>query len=168
MFCGKQLLSIFCGSNLMISGKGILHVWGDVTRSSFFRTLLTWLFFNRQISAASARKKKLQICILLFRSNVPAGSVFWWYILHLRNWGDEFRRSRSGRSDWSDDICLPSDDQVHLPQIWNIREHRKTRCTLYFAAQHCQRKNLHLHMVLAPAFGSFELPGPRLSGRDHI
>ena len=57
MFCGKQLLSIFCGSNLMISGKGILHVWGDVTRSSFFRTLLTWLFFNRQISAASARKK---------------------------------------------------------------------------------------------------------------
>ena len=58
-----------------------------------------------------------------------------------------------GGSDWSYDLRLPSHDQVHVPQVRHFRQHREARCPLHLAAQHRQRKNLYLHLVLAPNTG---------------
>ena len=59
-----------------------------------------------------------------------------------------------GGSNWSYDLRLPSHDQVHLPQVRDVREHREARCPLHSAAEHCQWKNLHFYLVLAAHTGT--------------
>jgi len=83
-------------------------------------------------------------------SNVLTGSVFWWNIFHLRNWGDVLCWQRPGRPDRPNDIRLPQDDKVHLSQVWNIRKHREARCLMHSSAQYSQWENLYFYLVLAP------------------
>ena len=64
----------------------------------------------------------------------------------------------AGGSDRPDDLRVPADDEVHLPQVRHVRQHREARRALHPAAQHRQRKDLHLHLVLAPHPGIPHFP----------
>lgn len=56
---------------------------------------------------------------------------------------------------------------MHVPQVRNERRGGKTRRALHSSAQHCQRKDLHLLVVLAPPAGGAFHPRCNLSARDN-
>ena len=67
-------------------------------------------------------------------------------------------------SSFADDLCLPTYDQVHIPQIRHFGEHREARRALHPPPQHCQREDIHLHLVLAPLPGRPQFSHPGLQG----
>ena len=83
-----------------------------------------------------------------FRPALSDGPLPWRDVLHLWNWGHLICPARWGGPSWPLHLRLPSDDKVHLPQVWDIRKHWKPWRTLHPPAQHLQRENLHLHVVL--------------------
>ena len=54
----------------------------------------------------------------------------------------------TGGSVRPDDLHLPADDEVHLPQVRSLRRGGEARRPLHPAAQYRQRKNLHFPLVL--------------------
>lgn len=71
----------------------------------------------------------------------------WWILLvrmacYVLLWNTA--RATSG----SDGVCVSSSHQMYIPQVWCFRFNTKTRFALYSPVEYCQRKDLHLHMVL--------------------
>lgn len=71
----------------------------------------------------------------------------------------EFLRAISRWPHRSNGLYFPQSHQVHLPQIWSVGQHTKTRQSLHSSSQHRQREDLHLHLVLVhdPSNGTDDL-----------
>ena len=108
------------------------------------------------------------IIMFHFRTNGIIGPLFWRYLFHIRHWSDVVCRPRPRRSDWSDDLRLPADDKMHVPQIWNVWQHRETRRAVYSTPQYSQRKNIYLYLVLAIILRPFIVPYTSVSGCHNI
>ena len=53
------------------------------------------------------------------------------------------------RENRSNGCRISEGDQVHLPQLWRLRNDPTVRRALYPPHQHDQRQDLHRHLVLA-------------------
>lgn len=52
----------------------------------------------------------------------------------------------------SDDTNIPARDQMSLLQVRSVGQHWNHRRPVHTATQHCQRENIHFHMVLVSNF----------------
>ena len=103
-----------------------------------------------------------------YRPNVPFGPVFWWYLHHIWRWSIKFCGSGSRRSNWSHGLRISTYDQMHIPQIRNIRWNWKTWCPVYSPPEHFQWKDLHIFMVLDAHSHCSYIPCRCLPGLDHL
>ena len=83
-------------------------------------------------------------------------------VQELRPGGTGLLRNGAGRPARSHGQGVPQGDQVHLPQLWPLRHRWEERRPLCVAAQHHQREDLHLHLVLAHHRDLHHRPGPHL------
>lgn len=82
------------------------------------------------------------------RAALPDEQVLRRRVLVLRSSGNELLRDAPGGQSGSDGVRVPQGDQVYLPQIWCVRIHSEARLAVYPATEHCQREDVHLHLVL--------------------
>lgn len=75
-------------------------------------------------------------------------SIFWWWIFVIRLEGVEFLRNTSRATRWSNGLRFSTRYKMHIPQIWCIGVHSKTRFTLYSSTEYCEWKDVHFHLVL--------------------
>lgn len=69
----------------------------------------------------------------------------------LRLESAQLLRNHTGEQDRPHGLHFPEGDQVHFPQVRCVRFHSEARQLVHTPAQHRERKNLHIHMVLVHA-----------------
>lgn len=67
---------------------------------------------------------------------------------HVRSPGDRHVLGAPGRPRRPHGVHIPQGDQVHIPQVRSIGYRGKTRFAVPVTAEHCQREDLHINMVL--------------------
>lgn len=74
--------------------------------------------------------------------------IFRWWILHVRSSSHrhDFRAPRWPA--WSYGLYISQSDQMYIPQVRSLWNHTDTWFALRTPAEHHQRKNIHIHMVL--------------------
>lgn len=85
-------------------------------------------------------------------------------VRHVRSPGDRHVLGAPGRPIRPHGLHIPKGDQVHVPQVRSVGHRRETRFTVPAAAEHRQREDLHIHMVLVRA--AVALAG--LDGRPQV
>ena len=101
------------------------------------------------------------------RSDVLDGQIFRRCLHDVRTGGDSICGARPGRQARSHGLHLSAHDQVHLPQVRCFWRGGETRRALHPATQHCQREDLHFHVVLVLNTRHPLRPGCRLPSRDN-
>ena len=84
------------------------------------------------------------------RTALSDESILRWRISQLRSTGTAVRRCTTRRTSRSDGLRISTCHQVYLPQIWIIGNDTDTRFALYSTFEQCQRKDVHIHLVLVP------------------
>lgn len=79
---------------------------------------------------------------------VPHESLLRRRVLLVRAARDELLRDAAGAARRPDGVCVPARHQVRLPQVRSVRQHPEARLAVHPAAEHCQREDVHLHLVL--------------------
>lgn len=77
-------------------------------------------------------------------------------------------RRPPGKKNRPHGLRLSPSHQVHFPQIRSLRNNPETWLALHPAAQHSQREDLHLHLVLVLALDSFACWIADLPSGDHF
>ncbi len=88
-------------------------------------------------------------------------------ILHVRLRRDHVHRVGPGGQARPNDLRLPADDQVQLPHVRPLGRGRAARLPLHPPAQHSQREDLHLPLVLVLHPRRPQLRRRRLPARHH-
>ena len=122
-----------------------------------YQFLTIFSYCSSPESCFGPRVESLQISkpdTVCYRPTVLDGPVFRWDILHIWHWSHFFRHARRRRPRGSSYLHFPPDDQVHLPQVRQFRQHWKSRCSVHFAHQHSQWEDLRVPLVLVPGLGN--------------
>lgn len=82
---------------------------------------------------------------------------------HLRLRGPQVHRAGARAAHGSHVPGVPEGDQVHIPQVWCVRHGAEVRWSLRAAAQHRQREDLRVPLVLVHHPGGPERPQSHLS-----
>ena len=112
--------------------KENLHVLPyKMTKNSIVMEQIYTLCFCRQITVLTFFSF---LCLpsAMTRPIIPDGQIFRWHIFYVWDWSDIIRIKRRRRSCRSCYICVPTNDQVHLSQVWIIRRDWKSWCFVYF------------------------------------
>lgn len=99
-----------------------------------------------------------------FTSDLRNEQIFRRRVYHLRTQSDQHVHRAPRRPDRSHGLHISQGDQVYFPQVWPLRDHPETRFVVRTAAEHSQREDIHIHMVLVS--GTAFLAGP--DGRPQV
>lgn len=83
-----------------------------------------------------------------FPSTVPDESIFRRRVPQLWTASLTIIRRSTGRTCRSYGLRLSTRYQMHIPQVWCIRDHTEARLSMYPTVEHRQRENVHFHLVL--------------------
>jgi len=83
-----------------------------------------------------------------YRADVSDESLLRWRVPLVRHQYHEAFGCAAGAKGGSHGLCVPPGDQVHLPQVWSLWFAAEARLTLHPAAEHCEREDVRVHLVL--------------------
>lgn len=88
--------------------------------------------------------------------------VFRGRVHQVRFPSDRHVRQTPGRQGRPNGVHISPGDEMHVPQVRPVRDHTETRLAVRATAEHHQRENLHIHMVLVSTAVDRARPDGRL------
>jgi len=91
--------------------------------------------------------------------------VFRWRVHHVRSSSNRHVRRTPGRSNRPHGLHISTGDEMHFSQVRSVWDHTETRLPMRAPAEHHQREDLHIHMVLVSTAVDRTRPDGRLQVR---